>query len=159
MPPSKATRPAPALAECEPRKVDHAGQRDDRRDNPSHRAPQVARLYPDRRGERYDVHFNGELIVIRSRIPELDLARALLAKSNAGKVTVVDGVTGKPRSIIDIEKAAKLTVREDRRRGPVFVNWRPLPETLRQSDEGRAPTAETRSADTQPLLDHSGAQL
>jgi hypothetical protein len=58
--------------------------------------------------DRYNVAFEGEIIVERSRDPETDLARALLARGHTGKVTMLDGATGKPRTIIDIEKAAKV---------------------------------------------------
>ena len=58
--------------------------------------------------DNYNVVFEGEIIVERSRDPETDLARALLARGHTGKVTMLDGATGKPRTIIDIEKAAKV---------------------------------------------------
>ena len=58
--------------------------------------------------DKYNVVLAGEIIVERSRDPETDLARALLARGQTGKVTVLDGATGKPRTIIDIEKAAKV---------------------------------------------------
>ena len=58
--------------------------------------------------DRYNIAFEGEIIVERSRDPETDLARALLARGHTGKVTMLDGATGKPRTIIDIEKAAKV---------------------------------------------------
>jgi hypothetical protein len=58
--------------------------------------------------DRYNVTFVGEIIVERSRDPETDLARALLARGHTGSVTLLDGATGKPRTIIDIEKAAKV---------------------------------------------------
>ena len=58
--------------------------------------------------DNYNVAFAGEIIVERSRDPETDLARALLARGHSGKVTMLDGATGKPRTIIDIEKAAKV---------------------------------------------------
>jgi hypothetical protein len=73
----------------------------------------------------YSVEYDGE--IMGSRGPEHDAARALLAKGTTGKLTFVDANTGKPRAIIDIEKAAKLTVREDRRPGPCFVEWTPMP--------------------------------
>jgi hypothetical protein len=60
---------------------------------------QVARLHPDRRGDRCDVEFGGELLVRHSRDPERDLARALLTEGIAGIVTTFDGKTGKPRII------------------------------------------------------------
>jgi hypothetical protein len=55
----------------------------------------------------YDVVFSGETIVTDSRDPDHDLARALLARGIKGKVTMHDGNTGKPRTVINIEKAAK----------------------------------------------------
>ncbi|MGC2410436.1 MAG: hypothetical protein WA441_10700 [Methyloceanibacter sp.] len=96
---------------------------------------------------RYGVSFRGEMIVENSRDPELDAARALLARGITGRLNFLDANTGKPRLILkDIEKAAKLTVREDKRRGPRFVKWQPLPQTVRQSGEGRSQTAETDQA-------------
>ena len=46
------------------------------------------------------------------RDPECDAARALLALGITGKLTTLDGKTGKPRIMIDIEKAAFLTTEE-----------------------------------------------
>jgi hypothetical protein len=75
-----------------------------------------ARLHPrwvgGRDGYRYSVIFDGKLLVDRSRDPERDAARALVAQGYTGKLTMLDGKTGIPRTIIDIEKAAKLTVKE-----------------------------------------------
>jgi hypothetical protein len=58
--------------------------------------------------DRFNVTVAGEIIVERSRDPETDLARALLERGHHGKVTLVHGETGKPRTIIDIEKTAKV---------------------------------------------------
>jgi hypothetical protein len=75
-----------------------------------------ARLHPlwvaGRDGYRYSVVFEGQLLVDRSRDPECDAARALLAQGITGQLTLLDGKTGQPRTIIDIEKAARLTVEE-----------------------------------------------
>jgi hypothetical protein len=70
-----------------------------------------ARLFPKvkpshRHWYAYDVEFDGDLIITDSRDPEHDLARALLARGLTGIVTLIDGKTGKPRTTIDIEKAA-----------------------------------------------------
>jgi hypothetical protein len=69
-----------------------------------------ARLH--HRAGSYSVLFDGKLIVERSRDPECDAARALLALGNTGKLTLCDGKTGIPRTIIDIERAARLCVKE-----------------------------------------------
>jgi hypothetical protein len=61
------------------------------------------------------VVLDGKLLVERSRDPECDAARALLALGHTGKLTLCDGKTGIPRTIIDIERAARLSVkRRDR---------------------------------------------
>ena len=65
-----------------------------------------------RDGHSYSVLFKGKLLVDHSRDPECDAARALLAKGITGKFTMLDGRSGRPRTIIDIEKAARLTVEE-----------------------------------------------
>jgi len=79
------------------------------------------RLHPiwigGRTGYAYSVICRGELIVDRSRDPECDAARALLARGYTGTVTMLDGKTGTPRSIINIEKAARYRVSEENRDG------------------------------------------
>jgi hypothetical protein len=77
-----------------------------------------------------------------SRDPEHDLARALLARGLKDKVTMLDANTGKPRTVIDIERAAKLTVEENRRFGPRFVKWKPYPEMPHRTSAERSPAAE-----------------
>jgi hypothetical protein len=64
----------------------------------------------DRHWYAYDVLLDGETIVSDSRDPEHDLARALLARGIKGVAEVIDGKTGKPRSRINIETAAKHSV-------------------------------------------------
>jgi hypothetical protein len=61
----------------------------------------------------YNVCLDGDLIVERSSDPETDTARALQSRGMTGKVTLY-GPTGTPRSIINIEKAAKLITTEGR---------------------------------------------
>jgi hypothetical protein len=100
-------------------------------------ARQGAYLHPrwigGKKGYVYDVHFHLDLIVEGSSDPEFDVARALLAKGITGSITILDGITGKPRTIIrDISKAAGYCTRE----GPLRF------ENLSLLD--RAPTGETR---------------
>jgi hypothetical protein len=104
-------------------------------------ATHVALIHSRKAGRRWDVEFEGEVLVRGSRDPECDLARALLAKGISGTVTVVDRRSRKPRTIVNIERDSKRTVHEDRRKGPCFVRWKPLTKTARQRVEGRAPTA------------------
>ena len=97
----------------------------------------TARLHPKwvggRDGYHYSVICRGELIVDRSRDPECDAARALLAKGITGKLTLLDGKTGKPRIIIDIEKCARLTVRD----GPLrFAPYKSRPNSSPSHEEG-----------------------
>jgi hypothetical protein len=97
----------------------------------------TARLHPKwvggRDGYRYSVICRGELIVDRSRDPECDAARALLARGITGKLTLLDGKTGKPRIIVDIEKCAGLTVKE----GPLrFAPYEGRPNSSHSPERG-----------------------
>ena len=75
------------------------------------KAKLFARKKPsDRHYYAYDIEFDGDLIVQNSRDPEHDLARALLARGLTGKVIIFDSVTGKPRTIVNIEDAGKWCV-------------------------------------------------
>ena len=95
----------------------------------------IARLHPPERkeGVRYNglycVEFDGELIVVGSRDPEHDLARALLARGLTGKVTMLDAKSGKPRTVIDIAKAAELCVSEESRDGLRIRKYRGSPDS------------------------------
>ena len=98
------------------------------------KAKLFARKKPnDRHDYAYDVEFDGDLIVQGSRDPDHDLARALLARGLTGKVTIFDGVTGKPRTIVNIENAAKWCVGSNLDR----YLWKP-----RESGNSRPPAAE-----------------
>ena len=66
---------------------------------------------------------DGDLVITYSPDPETDLARALLARGMTGKVTLFDGITGKPRTIINIEAAAKLSTSEPSARRARFVPY------------------------------------
>jgi hypothetical protein len=81
-----------------------------------------ARLHPLGNG-RYSVLCDGKLLTERSRDPECDAARALVAQGITGKLTLCDGKTGIPRTIVDIEKAARLTT-EEGPNGPHFRRFR-----------------------------------
>jgi hypothetical protein len=95
----------------------------------------------------YDVLLDGQPIVTGSRVPEYDLARALLGRGIAGIADVFDGTTGKHRTIVNIEAAARLTVREHRRHGLQVVKWEPMPATAHQRSAAPEPTAETAAAE------------
>lgn len=100
-----------------------------------------ARLHPiwvSKVGYRWSVIFRGKQLVARSRDPECDAARAMVAMGFTGKLTLLDGKTGKPRTIIDIERAARLQT-EEGPRGPRFVR-------CRESVVDRPHAAETKTA-------------
>jgi hypothetical protein len=100
-----------------------------------------ARLHPiwvAKVGYRYSVIFQGRLLVERSRDPACDAARALLAEGITDKLTMLDGKTGRPRMIVDIERAARLTV-EEGPNGPRFVRCRRT--VVDRSQTGKTKTA------------------
>jgi hypothetical protein len=66
-------------------------------------------------GYLYNVTLDGELVLERSRDPETDLARVLLGRGITGLVEVYDAKTGKVRTRVNVEKAAKLRTRDDSR--------------------------------------------
>ena len=79
-----------------------------------------------RDGYRYSVLYDGKPLVNRSRDPECDAARALVAIGITGTLTLCDGKTGRPRTIIDIEKAAKLRTVEESVKGLRFKPYREM---------------------------------
>src|SRR6476469_4205584 len=83
----------------------------------------------DRHWYASDVVFDGEIIVTDSRDPEHDLARALLAQGIKGNVTLHDGPTRKPRTVVNIEKAAPWCVgsnlERDKRKAPEVTDSSP----------------------------------
>ena len=81
-----------------------------------------------RDGYFYSVVYNGQLLVERTRDPECDAARALRARGATGTLTMLDGKTGIPRTIINIEKAAKLRITDESRHGLRFRNHYPAGE-------------------------------
>ena len=98
-----------------------------------------ARLHPiwtgGRDGYRYSVLYDGKLLVERSRDPETDAARALLAKGMTGKLTMLNGKTGRPRTLINIEKAAKLSTVDRQRSGLGFDKVEQTPRSAPSSPE------------------------
>ena len=95
----------------------------------------IARLHPlwigGSVGYVYSVICRGELIVERSRDPECDAARALLARGYTGKLTMLDGKTGRPRITIDIENAAQRTCTE----GPHGPRFKTVPNAGSSPEE------------------------
>ena len=98
-----------------------------------------ARLHPHWVGGEvgyvYSVIYDGKLLIECSRDPECDAARALVAKGITGKLTILDGKTGIPRTIINIEKAAKLRVAEESKHGLRFRTVYPATSGYSPEDE------------------------
>ena len=109
----------------------------------------TARLHPvkAKNGRQvYSVIFRGKRLVEGSGDPECDAARALLVQGITGKLTLCDGKTGIPRTIIDIEKAARLRSVETAngprfRRHETCAEGSPRPETDEDEGEGQVSVA------------------
>jgi hypothetical protein len=90
----------------------------------------TARRTPPKTGRRhvylYDVEFDGELVITGSADPACDFARAMRVRGHRGWIKVIDADSGMHRYSVNIEKAARLTVRETAQEGPRFVKWKPL---------------------------------
>jgi hypothetical protein len=107
----------------------------------------------------YSMEFDGEIVVARSTDAACDLARALKARGITGHVKVIHKETGQHRYTVNIEKAAKLTVVEDRRDGPCFRKWCETPVCAFSSGEATlegipAPEATNRA----PREDRGGVR-
>jgi hypothetical protein len=70
----------------------------------------------------YDVALGDEVIVSNSLNPECNAARVMLARGVTGKLTIVDAATGRPRTVVNIEKAAKVNATE----GPYGPKFKPV---------------------------------
>jgi hypothetical protein len=85
--------------------------------------------FEGRRGQTYNVHLgapDGEKIVANAFDPEYAACRALVARGVAGRLEVWRPGSTFPAMVIrDIAKGARLTIREDARRGPCVVKYRP----------------------------------
>jgi hypothetical protein len=86
-------------------------------------------------GYLYNVTLDGELVIERSRDPETDLARVLLGRGITGMVEVRDGKTGKVRTRVNVEKAAKVCVSEENRAGRRLRKYRETPDISSYSPE------------------------
>ena len=107
-----------------------------------------ARLHPlwagGEAGYVYSVVYDGKPLIERSRDPECEAARALIAKGITGELTLLDGKTGIPRTVINIEKAAKLRVAEESKNGLRFRTV--CPATSGYSPEADLPDRRGRVA-------------
>ena len=74
------------------------------------------------RGRLYSVIHAGEVLLDQSYNPEFDACRVLLRMGITGKLTTLRD--DNPCMILDIEKAAKVTVRDNRYGTPKFVKYR-----------------------------------
>jgi hypothetical protein len=90
------------------------------------------------RGASYCVRYAGETLIAATRCPEFDAARALLARGITGRLEVWRPGAAFPAMILDIVKAATLTVREDERRRPEIVPWVAPPQRF-SMPRGRVP--------------------
>jgi hypothetical protein len=108
-----------------------------------------ARLHLLDNGTDYAVICEGRILLFRSRDPETDTARALAAMNRRGVVTMIDSKTRQPRTIVNIARAAKLTVSDAPSGRPRFVKWKPAPEIARQTRGGSPSSPEGPSASTE----------
>jgi hypothetical protein len=101
-------------------------------------------------GARYRVtDEEGRELVASTRVPEFDAARALLAKGVTGRLEVWRASATYPAVVLDIERAAGLTVSETDRDGLQIVKWQPgNPSAIGECGEDR-PTGAGMALDGQ----------
>jgi len=99
------------------------------------------------RGQYYHVYFEGAVLIEDTWNPEFEARRALIARGITGCLeTGRVGKTHRDMIVHDLVVAARYTVEENDKRGPLIVPWRPwVAPTQPDADvslEGRAPAAE-----------------
>src|SRR5262245_9170867 len=102
------------------------------------------------RGQLYRVHYAGAVLVESSRNPEFDGARALAAKGITGRLEVWRRGGTYPAMALDIERAARLTVKEDDKGGLRFVRWQPHPEQAGENAASCRPVESRTAGDAGP---------
>src|SRR5262245_15334886 len=102
------------------------------------------------RGQLYRVHYAGAVLVESSRNPEFDGARALAAKGITGRVEVWRRGGTSPAMAFDIEKAARLTVKEGDKDGLRFARWQPHPEPAGANAVSCRPVESRTAGDASP---------
>jgi hypothetical protein len=90
----------------------------------------ILRPRSTRRGDRYDVEYLGELIVIGSADPEHAAARALVNRGIGGSAETIDGATGEVRMRFAIERFAGTRTVERNSGGLATEPWRRMPPEI-----------------------------
>jgi hypothetical protein len=85
-------------------------------------------------GARYRVTYLGKTLIGSARDPEYEACRALLAKGVKGKMVTYSPGSLVPRTRIDIESGAQLTIIENTNEGPRRARYRPHPGAADQDD-------------------------
>ena len=99
------------------------------------------------RGRRYRVHHAGAVLIERSRNPEFDACRALLAKGFTGRLEMWHRGASFAALRLDIEKGAKFTVEERDAKGLQIVRWRPSSEDGDQNAPAYVPNSSRTGAE------------
>jgi len=76
-------------------------------------------------GHRYRVIHNGVTLIESTKNPEFDAARALLAKGITGRLEIWRQGASDRAILLDIRRAAELTVEDGDKAGPRFTRWQP----------------------------------
>jgi hypothetical protein len=77
------------------------------------------------KAQRYQVWLGNEVLIEDTHNPEYEACRALLARGITGRLETYREGNPHPAMILDIEKAAKLTISEGAH-GPTRVKWQPF---------------------------------
>src|SRR5262245_33540059 len=105
------------------------------------------------RGQLYRVHYAGSVLVAGTHFPEFDGARALLARGIVGKVELWHDGADFPAMLLDVEKAARLSIEESAKSGPRFTRWQP------RSDQANGNTVSTSDGSASTAADRAPATL
>jgi hypothetical protein len=103
-----------------------------------HRIDIEATTIRGERGQYYRVYFEGAVLLDETWNPEFEGCRALVARGITGRMEVWRaGKAHADMLVPDIAEAARWTVVENDKEGPVIKRWEPMPEDLQRKAVSR----------------------
>jgi len=99
------------------------------------------------REHRYRVTYAGSNLIESSRVPALDVCRALLALGITGQLEAWRPGKAWPDMQLDIEAGSKLTVIETEKEGPRFAPWRSFSDPTQDAVSSCTVSPQTRASE------------
>ena len=111
---------------------------DESSDHATHRIVIEPTSIHGERGQHYRVYFDGVVLIDDTWNPKFEACRALVARGITGRMEVWRAGKAHANMIVpSIEEAARWTVVENEKEGPVIKRWEPMPAHLQEKAVSR----------------------